>query len=525
MGGDLLKGSGGWSGLGLDCRWVHLGIRRGLVVAAGVLAAAVYVLLLYRVSLHWVPNSDNSSVALFGEAVVNRNPWLRGWTLGADPFWASEVPMYALGVALVGLGPSLTHLLPTAVWAALTGISMYLAAAGAPRRAWAVSAVSAGSLIGVVGPGYFQGAIHIVTSMLGIGAIAATYAAATGRLKVAWALAAIVSLASSIAGDPLAVGAFAAPLAVGAITVAIATRAPRWLYLLVIPVSAYALASLLLNLKDLRHGYSAIAFHPVPTVNLDLIVHTLTSLVGMLSLWPLNLAGVGGVMLSGGRWLIVGVAVAGLLTLRRSLRFSEAGLFLTVTLLVVGAADMLGFALFAGEPGSEGRRLIPALIALAILLARLAGSAYTALPRATLTACSVAAVAEFAVLLGLAASPTPDDPHLALGSWLQARGLVTGYADYWDASIVSVDTRGAVRVYPVTGSQSGLAPFPFNSNADWYSPTARARAQFVVFNKSETTYGVDEQSAAAEFGAPSEVQHVGRFTVLIWNRGGTAVNR
>jgi hypothetical protein len=131
-------------------------------------------------------------------------------------------------------------------------------------------------------------------------------------------------------------------------------------------------------------------------------------------------------------------------------------------------------------------------------------------------------------------SSTPAAPA-ALGRWLAAHDLHYGYGGYWEASIVTVVTRGAVSVRPVTSTkvvQPGLGrsgippsdwrivPYFWVSKVTWYS--AGYPAQFLVFDPSsawDRDTGVDLTVAAGTFGAPDHVyEHIGPYTVLVWDR-------
>jgi hypothetical protein len=80
-------------------------------------------------------------------------------------------------------------------------------------------------------------------------------------------------------------------------------------------------------------------------------------------------------------------------------------------------------------------------------------------------------------LLQEARIPAAPDPFTKLEAFLVARHLTNGIGGYWDASVITVDTGGAVTIRAVT--QGCLQPYAWESKAAWYAP-AQHTATFLL---------------------------------------------
>jgi hypothetical protein len=82
--------------------------------------------------------------------------------------------------------------------------------------------------------------------------------------------------------------------------------------------------------------------------------------------------------------------------------------------------------------------------------------------------------------LGLAhqaAAPASPDPFARLEAFLRQHHLTDGIGGYWNSSVITVGTGGAVTIRAVT--QGCLQPYAWESKAAWYDP-ARRTAGFVL---------------------------------------------
>jgi hypothetical protein len=72
--------------------------------------------------------------------------------------------------------------------------------------------------------------------------------------------------------------------------------------------------------------------------------------------------------------------------------------------------------------------------------------------------------------------PAAPDPFARLEAFLRQRHLTEGIGGYWDSSVITVGTDGAVTIRAVTGC---LHPYDWESKSAWYNPPGRT-ASFVL---------------------------------------------
>jgi hypothetical protein len=78
-----------------------------------------------------------------------------------------------------------------------------------------------------------------------------------------------------------------------------------------------------------------------------------------------------------------------------------------------------------------------------------------------------------------AATPAAADPFTGIEQFLEANGLSYGLGGYWDASVITVDTGGAVTIRAV--SPSCVQPYAWENKREWYDPTKNV-ANFVLIS-------------------------------------------
>ena len=88
----------------------RLTARRLLTAAAAVLAVALLFLAYLRVSRTYPENSDESNDLLMAWDMLHGNVLLHGWYLSDVSFITTELPQYALLVALFGLHTDTAHI-------------------------------------------------------------------------------------------------------------------------------------------------------------------------------------------------------------------------------------------------------------------------------------------------------------------------------------------------------------------------------------------------------------------------------
>jgi hypothetical protein len=163
-------------------------------------------------------------------------------------------------------------------------------------------------------------------------------------------------------------------------------------------------------------------------------------------------------------------------------RFFRPDADLVSQLLLVGIVTNLAAYLpssLAGSTALNAREFAPVLPFAAVLAARTLGDQLGARLRGR-TRPDRAVAAALAALLGLSVAglvaetriPVAANPLARLESFLVAHHLRTGLGGYWDASVITVDTGGAVTVRAVTAGC--LQPYAWESKAEWYEPAGGA---------------------------------------------------
>lgn len=190
-------------------------------------------------------------------------------------------------------------------------------------------------------------------------------------------------------------------------------------------------------------------------------------------------------------------------------------------MLVIAIVFNVGAYLISVMPLPNGTREIAAVLPCGAALAAraLVPARITTQPLAfaAVTAAALAAL----LPLGAAATRPPVRPATApLAAWLSAHRLTYGVGGYWDASVVTVQSGGAVRVRAVDLHKNVNAPgwkinIPnWETNALWYD-AARHTATFAVADlRGRYPVTAFEQF----FGKPERTYRVGGWVVLIYGR-------
>ena len=128
-----------------------------------------------------------------------------------------------------------------------------------------------------------------------------------------------------------------------------------------------------------------------------------------------------------------------------------------------------------------------------------------------------AGLACYAALLGVAATaPQAHAQHASLAVWLDQHHLSSGLASYWEASSVSVGTRGKVTMLAIGihGSKRRLGPDGWETDVALANP-AKHTANFVVAGPD----GIVPVKLTLEmFGKPAQTYHYQQYTVMVWHK-------
>jgi hypothetical protein len=138
-----------------------------------------------------------------------------------------------------------------------------------------------------------------------------------------------------------------------------------------------------------------------------------------------------------------------------------------------------------------------------------------------------ALLACYCAMLGFAAAQQQTPPaNAALAVWLQRHGLRSGLAGYWEASIVTVETEGAITMGSVTPLRGGrLAPRHWEQDMRIFDPADHS-ANFVVLAPDSP---MSQADVLRTFGPAARVYRFKTYTILVWGKNllpdlGPAIN-
>lgn len=181
------------------------------------------------------------------------------------------------------------------------------------------------------------------------------------------------------------------------------------------------------------------------------------------------------------RLACVALAILGACTIAR--RFFRRDVDLVSQLLLVGiAANLLAYipSSLADHTALNAREFAPVLPFAAVVAARALGDRLGVLITGN-RVIAVSLTALFAWYCGglahQAAAPAAPNPFARLEAFLKQHHLTDGIGGYWNSSVITVDTGGAITIRAVT--QGCLQPYAWESRPAWYDP-ARDTARFVL---------------------------------------------
>jgi hypothetical protein len=523
-------------------------VRRLLIAVAAVLAVALLFLAYLRVSRTYPENSDESNDLLMAWDMLHGNVLLHGWYLSDVSFITTELPQYTLLVRLFGLHTDTAHIAAAMTYTLVVILVVLLARGsgravprdeGRARMLLAAALVFAPQLgvavfILLLSLGHIGTAVPLLLTWLVLDRCPARwYTVAAVGLLMTWVLIA----------DPLALLDGVAPLvAVCALRAAREARRQdggigavlraNWyeLSLAVAAIAAQGLASLAARL--LQAYLHAVPYQLAPPGTWPR--HAYVTAKGLLALFGakpqgppaalafslLHLAGVALVLWAAWRvarhfwsWpdlisqvllvaMVVNVAAYVPSTLANATDLNAREFALVLPYGAVLAGRTLAPGLLAGRRrAATGGHRRPAL---------LAGRAGALIGGILL--------AGYAASLGWAAAqPAVPPMNARLVTFLEAHHLTSGIGGYWESSVVTVGSDGAVTIRAVLPGT--LQPDLWEAKASWYDPGS-SRANFLVTSKTPGFFHrwQPNQAALAALGRPARTYHTGPYTVYVYDK-------
>jgi len=524
---------------------------------AALLTAGLFTAYL-QVSRTYPENSDEANILLMAWDMLHGHVMLHGWFMSDVSFYTTELPEYVLLESLFGLhadtahvGAALTYTLVVLIAALLAKgkASQVSRAEGAMRMAIAVTIMVApqlgvGVFIVLLSIGHIGTAVPLMLIWLLID---------RGKRAPRKAIAVAVMLAWALIADPLVLPAAIVPLA-GVCLFRAARTLPRlhrevgrvawrraaWAasgYEIALAVGAGAGYGLGTCSYGLIHYYGGYRVHSVgyQLVAPDLWPgHAWVTIQGWLAMFGAYPQG-DATQITFAILHMSGVALVAVTLWLVARRFWRgAGLIdqVLLTSIVLNVALYVPSTL-ASTTDLNAREYALALPFGAVLAGRtLARKA--SCTRADLAAGAVAAraarkarvlVPAMAAMLGLylaslgwaAAQPAMPAANAQLAAFLEAHGLTYGISGYWQASIITLDTSGAVTVRAVLPGT--LQRDWWESKHSWYVAGTNT-ATFLVTENLAGFYNYWEPNPrpVTWIGLPAQIYSLPPYTVYVWNQ-------
>ncbi len=101
-----------------------------------------------------------------------------------------------------------------------------------------------------------------------------------------------------------------------------------------------------------------------------------------------------------------------------------------------------------------------------------------------------------------------------LADFLVSQGLVSGYAQHWDASAVTVASENKVKVRAVRGTGSSYTIYRWFCNEDWYDEPAN----FFVARKVPFLENYSAEKVVKAFGEPQQILENDKYYIYVYDR-------
>jgi hypothetical protein len=516
--------------------------RRMLASAAVALAAALLFVAYLRVSRTYAENSDEANILLMSWDMLHGNVLLHGWYLSDVSFYTTELPQYAMLEAIIGLHSDTAHVAAAMTYSLVVLFAVLLARGRASgRAAWPPMALTAfltiapqlgvGVFVLLLSVGHIGTAVPLMLAWLVIDRAAS---------RPHWAVPIVVGVLLSwvLVADPLVLVVGIVPLvAVCAVRVIRGISAgpgarraalqARWyeVSLAVAAIVAYGLASLLNRLPRAgggfflhQLGYQLAPVHTWPK-------HAWVTGEGLLALFGAKPQGPAAAM-AFALLHLAGVALVAWAMWRVARRFFSWPDLISQVLLVAIVLNVLVYVPSTLASASDlNAREFAVVLPFGAVLAGRALAARTEEGEAGLPGwlsgarwrrwlASALAAGYLASLVYAAAQPSAPPANAQLAAFLAEHHLTYGVSGYWQSSIVTVGSDGAVTVRAV---QPSLRPYLWEAKGSWYNPGLH-RATFLVTDSQAGFFGhfAANAPALAALGPPAHTYHVGPYTVLVW---------
>jgi hypothetical protein len=512
---------------GRDTAAVRPSARTRVAAAAGTAAAAAVLLLVYRRLSETSPvGSDSANAVLQGRSIADGNVLLGGWTLSGASFYVTDLPFYALFGALRGISPDVAHDAAAATYVLLVLAACFLAVGTA--RGTAAMARTAVTLLLLVAPApgsavtiLLMGPFHAGTA--GVLLVALLVLDRAGERPVGAAAVGVV-LSLAVLSDALALYVGVLPIVAVSVLRLVSgpIRARSDLALLAAALLSVPASLVLAGLIGWLGGFATVSLDASLARVEDIPRNVALAVEGPLLLFGASFVGptrgplevLAGLAHLAGLALVLVACGWALPAWRRGRQTDRV-----VQVLMAGMALNLAAYVFSNQAKdlSTSRYLVPVLAYGAVLAGRVGADRLWSDRR--LRAAGAALALGYLVFLGASlGTPPAAQPETELAAFLERQHLTYGLGGYWQASSVTVHTRGRLRVRAIVAGGTGTHAYIWEEQGSWYDARRPGNdARFVVWDTS-VSGPVDRRVVEASFGPPVGEFRVGRYAILVWDR-------
>lgn len=504
-------------------------IRLAGTAFSAVVAMAIFYIIIFSA---FARNSDVLNGYLAGLDMGHGNWRLCHWHIVMDSFWFQDDFFYAVSTFIFGNRPFLIVVIPALSWATLVVVSWTLAQRGRVGKdlLWASAVIGVALAVPVFHNNPIivflgVGSDHVVTVLQCVALfLTLDFFIESGRILLLFAAFALCSI--TVASDPLSMFIGVIPVFVASL-LSNQVRLDREILVIASVFLATIIGKALLLVNSAHGGFRLIDNVPGGFTHIGTIGRHLRILFeALIGFWGSNFFGLSErqaaspllrlpmVMIA---FFAVGRCIPRLFTgvfrLRRiEIEFIDGALLVgiaTVVLACVFSRLLVGYW--------AGRYLLPVFVYMAILTAR-------SIPEIE-TRGFIATMAVIGTLMAANGYHWTMHPTLkvrpgmvSVTAWLARHNLRFGYAQYWTAAPIRVESKGRILALQLVEKNGRLAPYIWNNRSDLYpKKLGDLRPFFVIVDPKGSPAGAYSQGVVeATFGRPGQRAVVDGFTVDVY---------
>ncbi|MGO4185781.1 hypothetical protein AB4Z17_32080 [Paenibacillus sp. TAF43_2] len=461
----------------------------------------------YGIALKMNMNSDAASILLQAQEIANGNILLRDWFLSTGAYITTDLLFYAIAIKLFGFSSNVIYIVSALFYTLLVAVCVLFSL----KRQKGISYLSAFytfTLIGV--PSFFlssmifTGPLHVSSLLYIITALFIWESAKNAYLKYGL-LYFLVTL--TLIADPFATWFFVLPFCLVCLYKLIVNRSE--LYSFVTIVAAYISSKLVLiainfNIPSIGH----VRFLEITEIkkNISLLVQ------GYLELYQANFFGE---FVSPISTFILMISLSVLFfvgwIIFKSIRQFKVTEYTTFEMFLLCAIAINTLEYFLSNMPVDiwtTRYLVPSYIYIALYVGMYIPSR---LPRNGLSKIVLSIMICYSLFsLQKIDFSKNNSVYIEVADLLSDIGAKNGYGAYWHSSIITMESKGDVKVRPVIFNES-MTPYNWLSKSTWYDE----ESHFLIFD--DTNWGnINLETATSTFGKPDEVYKVNNLNILYW---------